>query len=221
MATLDKEATGLLPRSEDVKKYIEFWNSSPDFYHYRKQEELIEHLFNPANPTPNTDPVLVLEKVCVLETFYSTNLVRNSGLDALVRMAELILDYKDFDERLREGYTSFIEEIVRRWKDRGGRNCLSFATKYCFHHNRQHFHIFDRKVVDALLRFKESFGGECSDTEIKRRMKASYTCYHLWYEFFISHYFESDYAPDYGKQRGRNWCLDKYLWLLGKEIVVE
>lgn len=211
------------PSPDEVKKYIEHWNNQPDYHHYRKQEELIERLFNPENPSLNTDPVLVLEKVCVLETFYSTNLVRNNGLDALVRMAELILDFKDFDERLKEGYTSFVEEIVKRWKDQGRKNCLSFATKYCFHHNRRHFHIYDRNVVDALLYFKESLqvGTETTDTQIKNRMKADYTFYHLCYEFFISHHFEDDYAPDYGQQRCRNWCLDKYLWLLGKGVVVE
>ena len=209
------------PSPEEVKKYIEHWNKHPDYHHYRKQEELIERLFNPENPTPNIDPILVLEKVCVLETFYSTNLVRNNGLDALVRMVEFILDFKDFDDRLKEGYTSFIDEIVRRWKEQGGKNCLSFATKYCFHHNRQHFHIYDSKVVDALLHFKEGFGGERSDAQIKNHMKRSYTYYHICYEVFIGRYFEDDYAPDYGNQRCRYWCLDKYLWLLGKEKVIE
>jgi hypothetical protein len=75
--------------------------------------------------------------------------------------------------------------------------------------------------VDALLRFKEDLGRQLSDTQTKNQMKASYTFYHLWYEFFISHYFEPDYAPDYGNQRCRNWCLDKYLWLLGRGVSVE
>ena len=215
------------PSTNVVTKYIEYWDKNKSMKHYRKQEELIEHLFNPENPTPNDDPVLVLEKVCVLESFYSTNLVKN-GLDALVRMAEFICGFKSFDDRLKEGNVELIDEIVRRWKKQNEENkyCLSFATKYCFHHNRQKFYIYDNKVMKMLRHFKNDFKNPFTDMQLKR-VKAGhkdhrdvYKCYHDVYEQFMSHYFESNDIPDYGNQRCRNWCVDKYLWMLGKGILL-
>ena len=88
-----------------------------------------------------------------------------------------------------------VKELNRRF--------YSFATKYCSHHNPEHFPIYDR-YVDYVLKYfrkKDKFAKFHND-DLK-----DYVKFNEILNKFASHYSLEQYSL---KE------LDRYLWQLGK-----
>lgn len=112
----------------------------------------------------NTDRSIVAMKICLIDITNGTNLSRNLGKQGgLYKLSEKIIN-SNFDERVRVGDTSIIEEIARWTKKEFGKNLFSFITKYCLYHNvhcydKDDYAIFDSVVSKNLYRYisKEDF----------------------------------------------------------------
>lgn len=86
----------------------------------------------------NTDPMVVKEKIRLLNRFYATRVVAEDMLKNI-----LLID--DFDQRLQKGDLSLVHDIASCSKD-----YLSFATKYCAMHNPEKFPIYDSFVFRLM-----------------------------------------------------------------------
>lgn len=106
----------------------------------------------------NTDRSIVAMKICLIEITNGTNLSRNLGKQGgLYKLSEKIIN-SNFDERVKVGDTSIIEEIARWTKKEFGKNLFSFITKYCLYHNvhcydKDDYAIFDSVVSKNLYRY--------------------------------------------------------------------
>lgn len=106
----------------------------------------------------NTDRSIVAMKICLIDITNGTNLSRNLGKQGgLYKLSEKIIN-SNFDERVKVGDTSIIEEIARWTKKEFGKNLFSFITKYCLYHNvhcydKDDYAIFDSVVSKNLYRY--------------------------------------------------------------------
>jgi len=206
------------PCPQEVEKYLKFWHGDR-MKHYQDQEACIGELFRSTcaekRACPHDSLEMILTKTLMLNSFYSTK------LNAPLHVAKHVEKIKDFYVRISHAESKpdydLVDEIARGGdilidnnQDYGKpRNCFSFATKYCHHHKPDAFRIYDSFVAIVLRYFQahhtfypEDFSGE--------KLKKSYHLFHRVWDAFKNHEL-------YGISQFKNWELDKYLWLLGKE----
>ena len=185
------------PSESEVQKYLDRWKHLDN---YVLQESALSKLFNITYPNNKSmDDILI--KASSLNDFYSTNIF------SIFPVAKHILDC-DIDERLRSGDISLVDDLkLVRFdpkEDTKTINFYSFFTKYCSHHERDKFPIYD-SYVDKVLWF---FQKRDEFSSFKRPELKTYVSY---YE--IINDFRKFYSLDYGLKD-----TDRYLWQLGKEF---
>ena len=200
------------PCPEQVEKYLAQWHSD-EMKHYQDQEAKIEELFRKPN-TVNIDRQKdsyndILFKTLMLNSFYSTK------LQAPLVVVNYIAGIDDFYSRINSSDTDYqlVDEIAKENDIYVGsdekygtkRNCFSFATKYCHHHEPEKYRIYDNYVAKVLIYFQncDNFFRE-NFTEQKLK---NYRFFHEVWDKFKNFYKLSQFT---------NWEIDKYLWLLGK-----
>lgn len=106
----------------------------------------------------NTNKSLVAMKISLIDLTNGTNLSRNLGKSGgLYKLSEKITKV-DFDNRVRNGDLSLVEELARWTKKELRKNLFSFISKYCLYHNvhcynRDDFVIYDSVVSDNIKRY--------------------------------------------------------------------
>lgn len=197
------------PNKKLVDKYLRKWE---ELINYQHQEEALSLLFSTLYPQ-NKERVQILLKVSILNDFYSTNIFDTYS------MAEHIHQL-DIDPRLKAADLSLVGEIASisiKEKKEGGkkRRFYSFATKYCSHHNPDHYPIYDSYVAKMLLFYGKKDGSYWESTEkggksiLTQAGLRNYKCFVWAIKKFRSFYRLEDYNL---KQ------IDKFLWLAGKEF---
>lgn len=193
---MSKEITNIpCPCEVEVEKYLRKWETLGN---YVLQEKAIVEIFAQRPTNQMIEDVLI--KVCLLNDFYSTNI-----LDTF-RVAKHILNL-DIDKRLKAGNLGLINDIaIVTMKNGKSRNFYSFASKYCAHHQADVYAIFDSFVQKDLLYFakKDKF------CEFKRDDLKNYKEFSRILREFIKFYNLKRYSL---RQ------IDQYLWLLGKEYL--
>ena len=183
------------PCFSEVNKYLNKWKNLEG---YTSQEEALNKLFLELLPG-NSEIADILLKASCLNNFYSTRIF------AIYPVAKRILSIKDLDKRLKAGDIKLVRELgnVKIGDDK--RYFYSFATKYCSHHNPIDFPIYDSYVEKILLYFNEidkfsSF--RRPDLKDYRKFKGVLLDFQRYYKL----------------ERFNLKEIDRYLWLLGKEI---
>ena len=183
------------PSALEVNKYLNRWENLEG---YTLQEKALKKLFLKLLPS-NSEISDILLKASCLNDFYSTNIF------AIYPVAKHILNIKDLDERLKSGDIELVRELgeVKIGSDK--KYFYSFATKYCSHHNPIAFPIYDSYVEQVLLYFNkvDKF------SVFKRKDLKNYRKFK---EILL------DFQRYYKLERFDLKELDRYLWLLGKEI---
>lgn len=183
------------PCEAEVEKYLRKWKTLGN---YVLQEKAIVEIFAQRPRNQAIEDVLI--KVCLLNDFYSTNI-----LDTF-KVAKHILNL-DIDKRLKAGDLDLINDIaIVTMKNGKSRNFYSFSSKYCAHHQADVYAIFDSFVQKDLLYFakKDKF------CEFKRNDLKNYKEFSRILQEFIKFYDLKRYSL---RQ------IDQYLWLLGKEYL--
>lgn len=109
------------------------------------------------NPN-NNDISIVSMKICLIDLTNGTNLMRNLGKNGgLYDLSEKITQI-DFDNRVKNGDISIVNELAKWTKEKLGKNLFSFISKYCLYHNlycynRDDFVIYDSVVAESLNRY--------------------------------------------------------------------
>ena len=100
----------------------------------------------------------VAMKIAVLDMVNSTNFVRYKKKISLLEMATYICNITDFDERVKNGDPTLVNELA---KTNGNINLFSFASKYCTYHNvavykNDDYSIYDGIVAKHLPKYSEN-----------------------------------------------------------------
>lgn len=133
-----------IPCKEEVEKYLNYWNSLPD---YVSQESALDKLFfSDFKYNDNLENILI--KCSVLNDFYSTNIFK------IYVVATHILSL-NIDERLRKGDPTLVDDIAKVTISGKSKYFYSFASKYCSHHNLYEYPIYDSYVEKVLKYFRK------------------------------------------------------------------
>lgn len=132
--------------NEELEKYT--LKVKNDFK-YRSAAELMElALIN--NPL-NNDIAMVSMKISLIDITNGTNLSRNLGKNGgLYKLSKKIVE-SNFDERVKNGDITIIEELARFTKQEFNKNLFSFITKYCLYHNIHCYNRDDYAIYDSVL----------------------------------------------------------------------
>ncbi len=164
---------------------------SDKYESYREQEKVIENIFSEngvfAKLGRENLEQIVLLKVSVLDSFYSTNLAKFGIYEVAKHIAELEVESK-IHQKIRNAnpknydeLKGIIEQIAEcERKDSKKKVFYSFATKYCFHHNQNAFRIYDSFVREVLILFNN---GKKNNTNFDSKKKVFYSfatkyCFH-------------------------------------------
>lgn len=132
----------------------------------------------------NNSKSIVAMKICLIDITNGTNLSRNLGKNGgLYKFSEKIVS-SNFDERVKNGDVSIVEELAKWTKEEFGKNLFSFITKYCLYHNnhcygKDDFVIYDSVVSKNLHKYisKEEYYN-ITDKKLKKnsfvKLKADY-----------------------------------------------
>ncbi|KAA8707737.1 hypothetical protein [Helicobacter canis] len=214
--------------------------NSNKYENYREQEKVVENIFSEngvfAKLGRENLQQIVLLKVSVLDSFYSTNLAKFGIYEVAKHITKL--EQKDqIHQKIRnanpQNYTE-LKDIVKqiaecKRKDDKKKVFYSFATKYCFHHNQNAFRIYDSFVREVLVFFnndKSDTSNKFADMpselvgtnffekkliDTKLRKLENYDTFLKAIDRFAEFYgLENENAQDRRK-------LDHFLWILGKE----
>lgn len=169
----------------------------------------------------NDDVDVVYAKVALLNHFYSTMIGRKECF-ALAKGITRLATTKGLDQDLKEGCRKVVGKVAvasRRLrpkskdKPKGEQEFweyYSFATKYCSFHYPEKYPIYDSNVRDELWkRWKKAKDGKG---------------FHEFKEADLRDYKEfckiiGAFRGYYGLERTCLRKVDRYLWLLGKEMV--
>ncbi len=185
------------PTTAEIVKDIAADKNAPD--HYAAQERAVNRVFR--DYPENNDLVEILIKVCVLNDFYSTNIL------SAFKMARHIFDLK-IDSRLAAKDLTVVNDIALLNVDNGKtRNFYSFATKYCCHQNQDAYPIYDSYVARLLTYYAQV---DKFDT-FKPQDLRNYPRY-----CEVLQNFRKYYALNSEEITTRT--LDAYLWRLGKKV---
>ncbi|MDL0080259.1 hypothetical protein [Helicobacter zhangjianzhongii] len=210
---------------------------SDKYESYREQEKVIENIFSEngvfAKLGRENLEQIVLLKVSVLDSFYSTNLAKFGIYEVAKHIAELEVESK-IHQKIRNAnpknydeLKGIIEQIAEcERKDSKKKVFYSFATKYCFHHNQNAFRIYDSFVREVLVLFNNGksdtsnkfadipselvgtnfFEKKLIDTKLRKLEN---------YDTFLQAI--DRFAEFYGLENEKTRDLDHFLWILGKE----
>lgn len=183
------------PCMGEVNKYLKRWVEKENLF---LPENALNKLFHVTYPKNHIiDDVLI--KVSALNNLYGTNLYE------VVLVAKNIVS-QDIDKRLQAGDVTLVNDIAMVKMKNEKKWCFySFATKYCSHHNHFDYPIYD-SYVDKVLRHFRKVDGFCSFVNSDLRK------YEVFKQTII------DFRKYYGLEDFNLKEIDKYLWLLGKEM---
>lgn len=140
--------------------------------------KLLEIYFN--DYPKNNDYTTVLHKVILIDFTNSTQLAQHKKTFTVYTLAKGIMSIPNLDERIENGDPSVVDAIAELTPI----NLFSFASKFCFYHNREMYSIFDSVVIDTLPQYidvTKSYLRECKndkkDKEKKEADKKSYEDY--------------------------------------------
>ncbi|MFI3211630.1 MAG: hypothetical protein R3Y64_11360, partial [Peptostreptococcaceae bacterium] len=132
------------PSKEVIEKYKYEWLHLKENYIY--QEKSLNKLFKELIPNNNLVEDILL-KVSTLNDFYSTNIF------SVFPVANHIHEC-NFDERVKLGDPTLVNDIALVTISGKQKNFYSFATKYCAHHSDE-YAIYDSFVEKMLMYFKD------------------------------------------------------------------
>lgn len=179
-----------IPSVKDVEWFLNYWNEHPSYSNHEKSLNKLFFQLCPANDCIED----ILIKCSALNDFYSTNIYDISAV------ARHILSLH-IDERLKNHDLSLVRDIA--YVEEIGKTYYSFATKYCSHHQPEHYAIYDSYVENVLvsLNMRDKFANFQRREDLK-----NYSTYMMAINAFQRRYGLQYYIKE----------LDMYLWQLGK-----
>ena len=195
------------PSKDEMDRISALWEQEPSFMHYKYEVSALEWLFKSYPNNTNLNEIII--KVACLDRLYSTNITKNYKIPQVAQHIRKL----NFDDRVQKGDISLVDDIASLGKaqieGQGGKQILSFASKYCVWHSsvvygKDDFVIIDSIVKTKLKEFNENynFAPRFSKKDLK-----DYKKYKEILEKFRG-FFELK------KCSFRD--IDRYLWRLGK-----
>lgn len=195
------------PSKNEMDRISALWEQEPSFGNYKYEVSALEWLFKSYPTNTNLNEIII--KVACLDRLYSTNITKSYKIP---QVAQKILE-SGFDDRVQKGDISLVDDIASLGRtqivEQGGKQILSFASKYCVWHSsvvygKDDFVIIDSIVKTKLKEFNENynFAPKFSKKDLKDYKK---------YKEILERFREF-----FGLKKCSFRDIDRYLWRLGK-----
>lgn len=195
------------PSKNEMDRISTLLEQEPSFMHYKNEASALEWLFKSYPTNTNLNEIII--KVACLDRLYSTNITKSYKIP---QVAQKILQ-SGFDDRVQKGDITLVDDIASLGKtqieEQGGKQILSFASKYCVWHSsvvygKDDFVIIDSIVKTKLKEFNEkyNFAPKFSKKDLKDYKK---------YKEILEKFREF-----FGLKKCSFREIDRYLWRLGK-----
>ncbi len=188
------------PSAREVENCLNEWRSLEN---YVAQEVALDRLFK-KDAVDNQDMSNILLKAAALNTFYSTNIY------SIYAVALRIKGIENLDQRLADGDVSLVDDIKKVTIKDKEHVFLSFASKYCSHHNQDAFPIYDYYVEVMLKYFRN-----CEDVNGASFCKFTNDGIKGSYKEFCN--VVTAFRSAYGLEKFSLKEIDRYLWITGKK----
>lgn len=191
------------PSVKEVERYLNQWIETRI---YQSSENCLNELFRNYSSNNKLNEIIV--KVCALDTLFSTNVGR-----WFFEISNHILNY-DFDTKLKVNKLdvndfALVDILNKKTNKKVERNFYSFATKYChFHSPTNDYPIYDSYVDKALWHFHNQFKFGVFARNILRE--------HGEFKKILN-----EFRITFGLEKFTLREIDKYLWLVGKELIAK
>lgn len=194
----------ITPSNKVIEEYLHKFDNDKDYQRYYLADNAIIKLFDKFPDNKNLEDILL--KISVINDLYSTNIY------ATYLLAEHIQSL-NIDKELKKGNSNLVNKIasghgIKSTKSKKDRNFYSFATKYCNWHNRNEYPIYD-SFVDKILK-------EYRNKEDFYKFKGADLHFFEKFKEVIQNFKEF-----YGLNKYDLKQIDKFLWMYGKEFVLE
>lgn len=205
--------SGYLPLTIEVIKEQERKVQEDSKYGKNGNGMLLSKYFS-NNPT-NEDYYTVVNKILLIDYTNSTQLQKHKEKFTVFSLAKKIMDIPDLDKRIANGDPTVVDDIAGLTEV----NLFSFASKFCFYHNKKEYSIYDGVVVDTIPQYMDvtkSYIRECKNDRKNSKKndkdKKSYKDYINIINKLIDIYdLNSEQDPEIRKK------LDHFLWYSNKE----
>lgn len=184
-----------------VKHYIEKYDKSDEYEHYRVEEKGLNDVFKTFPKNDKLEHILI--KAVLLNKFYSTNIMNPR------KVADRIFEL-NIDNALENGDADIIDKIANiSFLDKKNniekhKRFYSFATKYCHKSKPELYPIYDSNVAYILKAYRKLDNHfQFKNDDLKDYAK---------FKDIID-----DFKNHYNLQNFNYRDLDHFLWIYGKE----
>lgn len=183
---------------------------------YGKEQMLIEQMI--TKYPSNKDLLEIAMKVSLIDLTNSTQLTNYKSKLSLYDVAEIILSIQNIDERIKCGDVALVSELARLCKNANngnGVNLFSFASKYCFYHNRYaygrcDYSIYDNVVAGNLYKYA---------TKSLPLSKTKPDSWRINFQYEVFHSYIGNLLDEYGitsSVKNRREMFDHFLWFANR-----
>ena len=193
------------PSKNEMDRISALWEKEPSYMHYKYEVSALEWLFKSYPNNTNLNEIII--KVACLDRLYSTNITKSYKIP---QVAQKILE-SGFDDRVQKGDITLVDDIASLGKTQiegqGGKQILSFASKYCVWHNDCIYKKDDFVIIDSIVKTKlKEFNEQYPFAKFSKKDFKDYKKYKEILEKFREFFgLECSFRD-----------IDRYLWRLGK-----
>lgn len=142
----DEDANYLPLTIENIYEQEEKVQADP-YYGKNGNGLLLRDLF--SQKPNNYDYITVAHKILLIDYTNSTRLKQRKAIVTIYDLARKIVTIQDLDYRIQQGDPSVVDEIATI----SSVNFFSFASKFCFYHNKEKYSIFDGVVTETIPQY--------------------------------------------------------------------
>ena len=219
--------SGYLPFTKEYVEEVEETVQKDSGYGDKRNGGELKHYFENEDHQKNTvsDRDTILHKIMLIDYTYSTNLVKQKTKIDIFKLADKIIEIDDLDKKLENGDVSAVSDILRKIENV---NLISFASKYCFNHNRlcygkDAFSVYDSVVLKAIPYYVEPKNGDFKSFHSSVKSISDYdSFYNLMSK--IRELYDAELSSSRFANQKRH-LLDHFLWYPNKpnkdEIIIK
>lgn len=194
------------PSKDEMDRISALWEKEPSYMHYKYEVSALEWLFKSYPANTNLNEIII--KVACLDRLYSTNITKSYKIPQVAQHIQKL----NFDDRVQKGDITLVDDIASlgrtQIEEQGGKQILSFASKYCVWHNDCIYKKDDFVIIDSIVKTKlKEFNEQYPFAKFSKKDLKDYKKYKEILEGF---------REFFGLKKCSFRDIDRYLWRLGK-----
>ena len=219
--------SGYLPLTKENVEKVEKTVQRDPVYGDKGNGGELNKYFGVKSHQKNTvsDRDSILHKIMLIDYTYSTNLAKQKTNINIFKLADIITEIDGLDKKLENGETSAVSDILGKIEKV---NPISFASKYCYNHNKlcygkDAFSVYDSVVLKAIPHYVEPKNGDFKSFHSSVKSISDYESFYNLMSKILELYDAELSSSRFANQKRH--VLDHFLWYPNKpnkdEIIIK